>query len=238
MVLLSIEDFRRVQGSNKIQAKPIFRGIRLSHMLCYLTNVLCDMEKSKILEFFTEKTKISKKKIKRITITDPQITNNIEGRLYFPTELKGFTHRNNYWTYDGILPDVEIIEWPADEFLTGNTFNTITKNKYISQDDKVMIGTFIIPIINSSTKTEIVWVGQNDFWADSCICERGCICTNGKSNLECPCKDKCICRETCRKKISENKALFHLTELETREVYSEEARVHMYVHIQFRNQLR
>jgi hypothetical protein len=113
-----------------------------------------------------------------------------------------------------VLPHIEIIKWEED---VTETFNSITRNMYISPNSNVMYGTFIIPLMQTKCSTLFRETGKD-----------------GITPLKCKCVKDCSCAEPVKVRITENKNCFYLSDLEPIDIFGE-PRLNMYVHFEYRS---
>lgn len=208
---------------------PEARLLAQSQFVFQLRNILHEEEKAKIYELFFANTKDSRKPIKYIKIKDKKSITNIQHRIVTDV-LKKINFRNNkVYNFKEIMPTMEIVEWPENKFLTGKTFNKLTKDIYIPKDDTEIIGTYIIPIITTTCSTLLTSTGKEELDIIECYCSQKC---KHKPKSSCPCTEECKCKNPCRLHITEDINYFYTSDLEPLEIYGP-TRLNLYIHLKF-----
>lgn len=228
-LFLDYNSFTTLLDDTKNLFIPMIHLSRKGYIAYNMTNMVHDIEKNKLYNLFMNETEKSKKKIKRITITDQNSVNIIGERL---ATHRQFEYAGKNLKFSKVLPNIEIIEWPENTYLSKYSFNQLTKNKYIPSDTNTYIGTFIVPLINTKTSTEFVNVGQDQLDKTSCVCKiNSCRCKDIFNIDYCRCIKGCRCHyfKYC---ITGNNCFFYLSNIEPKEILGEK-RLNMYVHILF-----
>lgn len=227
MSLFLDEDSRDIISNSKTDIIPIDKLTNHGYIGYYHYNILCEQELSKLYEFFNHHTHSSRKSIKRLKFEDADSANLLWSRLVTKFNKK-FIHKNNkQYTATRIMPSMEIIQWPENIYFK-QTFNTLTKDKYL-QTDTTMYGTFIIPLIKTGCSTMFNEVGKEGIEIISCACSNSCSHAN-----KCPCKDICVCDEPVTLHITEFVNFFYTSELSPTDIVGP-ARLNLYIHIEYKN---
>lgn len=205
---------------------PILKLVRKEYYSFVLRNLLLPIEKDKIYKFFNEKTENSRKKIKRMTIVSKEDAEMLAERC---ARQEKIMYNGKIIKYVGVVPTMEIMRWPANTTLANHPFNKLTRNKYSQPGD--IIGTYVIPILFSKSpmsvcKTGSICLEKNDI----CVCNigNGCCCQSAKCN----CKTECMCDEF-EIQLSGVDSIFHMQDLEVHEIYSEDVRMNLYLHLKY-----
>ena len=227
MSLFLDEDSRDIISSSKTDIIPVNKLTHHGYIGYYHYNILCEQELTKLFEFFNQHTSSSRKSIKRLKFDDAQSADMLWKRLITKFN-KRFIHRNNkQYTATRIMPSMEIINWPENIHFR-QSFNSITKNKYASNDTQTIYGTFIIPLIKTNCSTMFNEIGKDGIDAVSCICEDGC------QHSKCPCAKGCVCDEPVTLHINEYVNFFYTSELEPIDIIGP-SRLNLYIHIEYKN---
>lgn len=225
-LFLFLGDYQALLATQYHAIIPILPLVRKGYYSYMAINLILEQEKDKIYRFFHEKCANSKKKIRRLTINDQSQADVLLDRCKIYPKI---SYHEQIYEFESISPTIELIEWPADTMLSGYTFNQLTKGRYISTDESRLIGTYIIPIVDTTATTNICKLGEDDLGvADVCICANSCCCMTKK----CKCKSECCCN-TYSAAITGKNSLFYLSDLEPREVFYKYPRLYMYVHINY-----
>lgn len=228
MTLFLDDESYQVVSNKYTEPYPESKLLNHAYLMYYLHDILCEEEKSKLYEFFIESTDNSKKKIKRLQMNDQESVDNIQPRLVNRMN-KSILHRDQkIYTFNRILPTIEIIQWPNNEIFT-ETFNSITRNRYIPKNKDTVYGTYIIPLTNTSCSTLFREFGLDGINVIKCNCTEKCI-----HETKCLCKPTCCCDEPVRVKLTENKNGFYLSDIEPVDILGM-TRINLYVHLEYKS---
>lgn len=220
-LFLDPESFAIV-NKNKSDKWPEERLLNQAYLGYYQTSILCEDEKSKLYSLFLDATRNSRKKIKRIKLCDAASANNLWDRIITEYNKEINCGNMRYYAHE-IMPTMELVQWPRDSEIN-STFNQLTRQAYISSDENIMYGTFIIPLIETPCSTlfkEIHKPGLNVVR-----------CTYLDAKKPNPCQNGCICSDPISLKITENKNFFYLSILEPVDIFGEQ-RLNLYVHVKY-----
>jgi len=225
-LFLSDEEYQVVSGQKVTRMIPILGLIRKGYYSYLLQDLLLPTEKDKLYRLFHAETAESKKKIKRITITSQADADILAGRC---VKQQKFMYGSSVVNFAGMLPTMELVEWPGNTSLTGLTYASIVKDRY--KLDGYVIGTYVIPITYSTSPMSICKTGSTCLEReDICVCNigNGCCC----STVKCKCQKKCTCDEF-EIKLGAKDSIFHMADLEVHEMFHEETRMNLYVHLKY-----
>lgn len=222
-LFLDYEEYQLVKLADKYPIIPILGLVRKGYYSYFVNNLILPIEKDKIYKLFNQYTSESRKKVKRMTISSQDEVDKLRNRCVIYEKI---SYEERILKFQHMIPSIEIIEWPRNTLLAEITFNSITKNKYTGE----IVGTYMVPILSHSTPTSVCKLGCLDLDKKNiCICKtiNGCCC-----GTVCKCSEVCMCDDYSAV-ISGNKSLFYLSDLETREIMSDERRIMMYIHVSY-----
>ena len=227
MSLFLDEDSYEFVQTKESSIVPINKLTNNGYIGYYQYNILCECELSKLFHFFKTQTSNSKKNIKRIRINDLTSANIISSRLMSKFNKK-FVHKNNrQYVFKQMSPVMEIIEWPENTFID-KTFNMLTKNKYI-ENNNTLYGTFIIPLVKTGCSTTFGEVGEDGvIEIASCECSLKCLHNKNK----CPCAKGCNCHLVTLH-ITEGVNFFYTSDLEPIDIIGP-PRINLYIHLEYK----
>lgn len=226
-LFLSGDEYQIMSGQKPARMIPILGLVRKGYYSYILQDILLPAEKDKLYRFFNEETSDSKKKIKRMTITSQSDADILIGRC---VKQQKFMYNNSVVHFDGMLPTMELIEWPGNTSLAAHTYNSIVKDKY--KINGCVVGTYVIPITYSTSPMVVCKTGSTCLEKkDICVCNigNGCCC----KTVRCKCKKKCVCDEF-EIQLGSRESIFHMPDLEVHEMLHEETRMNLYVHLKYR----